>query len=36
MIFEKKIHIKDIHLEEKFTEPFVLKVQEPWLPIWNL
>jgi hypothetical protein len=25
MIFEKKIHIKDIHLEEHFTEPFVFE-----------
>jgi hypothetical protein len=25
VIFEKKIHIKDIHLEEKFTEPFVFE-----------
>lgn len=25
MIFEKKIHIKDIHLEEKFTEPFIFE-----------
>lgn len=25
VIFDKKIHIKDIHLEEKFTEPFVFE-----------
>ncbi len=25
MIFDKKIHIKDIHLEEKFTEPFIFE-----------
>ncbi len=25
MIFDKKIHIKDIHLEEKFSEPFVFE-----------
>ena len=25
MIFDKKVHIKDIHLEEKFTEPFVFE-----------
>jgi hypothetical protein len=25
MIFEKKIHIKDIHLEEHFSEPFVFE-----------
>lgn len=25
MIFEKKVHIKDIHLEEKFTEPFIFE-----------
>ena len=25
MIFEKKVHIKDIHLEEKFKDPFVFE-----------
>ena len=25
MIFEKKIHIKDIHLEEKFKDPFIFE-----------
>jgi len=25
VIFDKKIHIKDVHLEEKFTEPFVFE-----------
>lgn len=25
MVFDKKIHIKDIHLEEKFTEPFIFE-----------
>ncbi len=25
VIFEKKIHIKDIHLEEHFTEPFIFE-----------